>query len=346
MGKLKKVFYFIQKGRFLYLFSKLGSFTKLFISSNITLLPPTSLMIEPTNICNLKCPLCPTGLGVLNRVKRSMSVDEYKTIIDQVKGYVKEIVLWHYGEPFVHKNILAMIEYATKKKIAIITSTNGHFLNSLEYCEKVVKSGLQRMIVAIDGADQEAYEKFRAGGNLNKVIRGVKWLVEAKKNLKSKTPYIEMQFIVMKHNEHQKQQMKDLAKDLKVDYFIEKEVGIHADDATFFNMRDQFLPKEQDGRFYKDENGLSQVNGTVPNYCEWPYRYAVINSDGNVVPCSLDIHSAHIMGNVFNKDLLAIWRSNEYQNFRKQIRSNRKNIDMCRACPNGVCFNENPTSLS
>ena len=340
MTRLKKVFYFIKKGRFVYLFSKLSNFAKLWISSNVVLLPPTSLMIEPTNICNLKCPLCPTGLGVLNRAKRSMTFDEYKMIIDQVKGHVKEIVLWHYGEPFVNKHILAMIGYATQRKISIITSTNGHFFQSPEYCERVVRSGIQRIIVAIDGADQEAYEKFRVGGNFDKVIQGVKWLGEAKKKLKSKTPYIEMQFIVMKHNQHQKQQMKDLAQNLEVDYFIEKEVGIHPEDPTFFNMRDQFLPKEQEGWFYRDENGFSQINGTVPNYCEWPYRYAVINSDGTVVPCSLDIHSDHIMGNVLKEDFLTIWRGKEYQSFRKQIRSDRKSIDMCRVCTNGACFNK------
>lgn len=340
MSRIKKAFYFIKNGRFGYLFTKLVNFLKLWISANVILLPPTSLMIEPTNMCNLKCPLCPTGLGVLNRVKRSMTIDEFKKIIDQVKGRVKEIVLWHYGEPFVNKKILEMIEYATKRKISIITSTNGHFFTSPEYCEKIVKSGIQRMIVAIDGADQEAYEKFRVGGNFEKVTQGVRWLVAAKKKLKSKTPYIEMQFIVMKHNQHQKQEMKNLATHLEVDYFIEKEVGLHGEDLTFFDMRDQFLPKEQDGRFYLDEKGKPQINGIIPNFCEWPYRYSVINSDGNVVPCSLDMHSKHIMGNVFQEDFFKIWNNKKYQDFRNQLRLNRKDIDMCRVCTNGVCFNK------
>ena len=149
-----------------------------------------------------------------------------------------------------------------------------------------------------------------------------------------------MQFIVMKHNQHQKQQMKNLALDLEVDYFIEKGVGLHGEDPTFFDMRDKFLPTEREEHFYLDENGKSQINGTIPNFCEWPYRYSVINSDGTVVPCSLDIDSKFIMGNVFQENFFKIWNNKKYQDFRNQIRSNRKAIDMCRVCTNGACFNK------
>ena len=344
-SKLKKqrsLFYFFSKTRISYLFTKFTSFLKLWISKNIVLLPPTTLMVEPTNLCNLKCPLCPTGLGTLNRDKRTMTYENFKYVIDQTHRYVREIILWNYGEPFINKNILPMISYATHKKIDIITSTNGHFFHSLDYCKEIVKSGLHRVIVAIDGATQESYEKYRVGGDLQKVIQGVKWLVEAKKILKSKVPFIELQFILMKHNVHQKEEMKKLAEGLKVDLYVEKEVGIHPDERRMFDLRHEFLPDHAKDHYFLNDKGEIQIQGEVPNFCDWPYRYAVVNADGNLVPCCNDIDSHYVMGNLFKEDLLTIWRNEKYQKFRDAIRRNRKEVEICRTCPHLVEFKDTP----
>lgn len=173
---------------------------------------PFSLMIEPTNICNLKCPTCPTGSGKMNRPGRFMTFLEFKRIIDQVVSHVDQINLWNYGEPFLNKDILKIIKYATSKRINVITSTNGEFLNSKKFCLEIVKSGLQHLIICLDGMDQETINKIRKGANFDNIINGFKLISEAKKELNSKHPKVELQFIVTKHNEHQKEAMQQLAK--------------------------------------------------------------------------------------------------------------------------------------
>lgn len=341
MTAIKKLFYFIKKTNFRYYFSKLLSHIKLWISKRFYLFPPTTLMMEPTNHCNLKCPLCPTGLGTLNREKRTMTLDEFKKVIDDTHKYVKEIILWNYGEPFINKNILPMIRYAADHKIYVITSTNGHFFHDDSYCEEIVRSGLHRMILAIDGATQDTYEKFRRSGNLEKVLAGTKRMVAAKKRLKSKIPYIELQFIMMKHNEHQLEDMRKLAEDLEVDLFIEKPVGIHSSDKRIFSLKDQFLATGQEDNYKINDKGEIEIVGDMPNDCDWPYKNVVINADGVVVVCCQDINSVHTMGNIYQENLLNIWNNDKYKAFRKQLRTNRRELDICKNCPAHVKFSPN-----
>lgn len=180
MNKLRRAFSLYRSGRFDLVLYKL---VKRFGVRNILLPLPFSLMIEPTNACNLHCPTCPTGSGKMNRSKRMMSFAEYKRIIDQVKGNVNTITLWNYGEPFLNKELLSMIKYATTAGMHVITSTNGEFFKSKEFCLEVVLSGLQHSIICLDGADQETISKFRRGSKFSEIVNGFRFIHEAKKKL-------------------------------------------------------------------------------------------------------------------------------------------------------------------
>ena len=292
MNKLRKAFSLYRSGRFDLVLYKLG---KRFGVRNILLPLPFSLDIEPTNACNLHCPTCPTGSGKMNRSKRMMSFAEYKRIIDQVKGNVNNITLWNYGEPFLNKELLSMIKYATSAGMHVITSTNGEFFKSKEFCLEVVLSGLQRLIICLDGADQETISKFRRGSKFSEIVNGFRFIHEAKKNLVSETPQIELQFILMKHNEHQRNYMKQLAKELGVNIYSEKTVGIDYNDPEFQNMAKELLPSDLSlSRYYLKEDGTFALKGKIPNHCTWVYQTAVINSNGTVVPCCYDLYSEYI----------------------------------------------------
>ncbi|MCC7202154.1 MAG: SPASM domain-containing protein [Nitrospirae bacterium] len=293
-------------------------------------------MIEPTNVCNLECPTCPTGSGVMNRPKRMMSYDEFKGIIDQVRGYAHRIVLWNYGEPFLNKELVPMIRYAADSGIFVETSTNGEFFRSGEFCNSIVKSRLQKLIVCLDGADQETISKFRRGSHFKKIIEGIKLMADAKKALKSVTPEIEFQFIVMKHNEHQKAYMKELAEELGVDIYCEKTVGVDSSDPDFQNLAKELLPGDLSlSRFVRKRDGTFALKGEITNYCWRIFQSVVINSDGSVVPCCYDLYSRHVMGNVFEESLENIWRNKRYNRFRRQLLMDRKAISMCNICSEG-----------
>jgi radical SAM protein with 4Fe4S-binding SPASM domain len=297
---------------------------------------PFSLMIEPTNSCNLRCPTCPTGSGKSKRPKRMMSFSEFKMIIDEGKGNVKNITLWNYGEPFLNNDIINMIKYATSTGMHVITSTNGGFFKSKEFCLEIVKSGLQNLIICLDGANQETISRYRIGAKFNEIENGYKLLLEAKKFLVSKTPIIELQFILMKHNEGQRNDMKLLAKELGVDIYTEKTVGIDYNDPEFQNMAKELLPNDFSlSRYCLKEDGTFALKGNIPNHCFTVYEQSVINSDGDVVPCCYDLYSEYVMGNVLKESLKTIWKNDKYQSFRNQIEKDRKSIPMCNICSEG-----------
>jgi len=302
------------------------------------LLPPfpLSLMIEPANICNLRCPTCPTGAGKLNRPPRLMRFEEFKSIVDQSRIYVEDIVFWNYGEPFINPDLLKMIKYAVSSGIHVITSTNGEFFKSLDFALQVVRSGLQHLIICLDGADQETLSIYRKGSDFNSIIRSIELIIQAKRELKSNTPRVEIQFILMKHNEHQRERMKIIAGELGVDHYCEKTVGINANDPEFQEQAEKFLPRDISlSRYYLRKDGTYGLKGKPGNYCDWVYERTVINSDGTVVPCCYDLYSEHIMGNVFEESLKSIWTNDKYQSFREGIRKNRAGIPICNICSEG-----------
>src|SRR5690606_38643622 len=140
---------------------------------------PISLSIEPTTSCNLRCPQCPSGLRSFSRPTGMLQGDLFQKLVDEQKSSLLYLTLYFQGEPYLNPEFLDMVAYASKRGIYTATSTNAHYLNP-KNCEKTVESGLDRLIISIDGVDQEAYGKYRIGGSLNKVLEGTRNLVEAK----------------------------------------------------------------------------------------------------------------------------------------------------------------------
>src|ERR1041384_693505 len=177
---------------------------------------PISISFEPTTSCNLRCPECPSGLRAFTRPTGMLKNDFFRQTIDQLSKDLLYLVFYFQGEPYLNPAFLDMVKYASQKKIYTATSTNAHYLND-ENAKKTIESGLDRLIISIDGTTQEVYQQYRVGGHLNKVIEGTKNIVRWKKELKSKTPFIVFQFLVVKPNEHQIEDVKKLAKEVGVD---------------------------------------------------------------------------------------------------------------------------------
>ena len=329
MGKIKTLHKLIRERKYRLILSQLAKK----IGFHFVPPYPSSLFIEPNNTCNLKCPLCVTGTGDMNRPKRFMKFEEFKQIIDQGKAHVKDIQLCNYGEPFLNKDIFRMIDYAVSKGIVVLTSTNGTFFRSEDICKEVIRSGLQHLIITLDGADQDTISKYRVGADFNEVLNGYKLLVDTKRQLNSKTPTIELQFMVMRHNEHQNIKVKEIAQRLGVDMFCEKTIGL---DYRNTALAREFLPTDlSETRYLLDEDGTYSLKGKMYNKCNLIYSVCVINSDGSVVPCCYDAYSHFIMGNVFEESLKNIWKGDKYRNFRKTLRKDRKSISICNICSEG-----------
>ena len=269
--------------------------------------------IDTTNICQLKCPLCHTGLGTVHRDKGTMHFDTYTKIIDQIKDYCVWLSLYSWGEPFLNRRIHEFVAYAHNKHIATIMSTNLNKPLTPQMAEDIIKSGLDVMIVSLDGVTQEVYEKYRVGGRLDRVLDNVKVLVQKKRELGYSTPHIEWQFIVMRQNEHQIEEARKLGHDLGVDSVVLKPVDFpHGMDDV--GEAEQWLPREypeylRDDPFYKpyQEDGRR---------CWRLWRSAVVNWDGGLAPCCYLTDKSEDFGDVNHSSIQKIWNNDNYTTAR------------------------------
>jgi MoaA/NifB/PqqE/SkfB family radical SAM enzyme len=291
---------------------------------------PFMLQIEPTNICNLRCPLCPVANNDLGRKPRNMKYKEYTSIIDDLESYLMILILWDWGEPFMNPDFPRMIRYASDRDIRTVTSTNAHFLDNETYVKDILQSGLSTLIVAIDSARDDNYEAYRKRGNLNKALSGLQKVVEMKKKLGSKT-LIHMRMVIMRHNEDELWDMKRLAREIGVDWFSVKAVtpGYREPDPE---MDKQIVPRRRKYRFYAYKLGTYERIRTDA-LCRRPWEMSSILSNGDVVPCCWDYDDVMKVGNVFEEPFTKIWTGPVYRDLRKKIFHERQSLARCTICP-------------
>ena len=250
-----------------------------------------------------------------------MRFEDYKKIIDEMKDVLQLVLLWNYGEPFLNKEIFNIVQYTKKHGIRVETCTNANFLNE-KMAERIVDSGLNKITIPIDGTTQKSHSIYRVGGKLDKVISGIKLLVEKRGN--KNTPEINVDFIVMKHNEKEIPAIKDLVDSLGVDHLNFKTLNVYGD----FKLGKEFLPKGK--KFSRYSSKKSNVDS---KFCPRLWDSSVINWDGSVSPCCYDFDCNYNFGNVFEKGFKKIWNNKKYVSFRKQIIKGKNRIELCKNCP-------------
>lgn len=294
---------------------------------------PVSYSIEPTNHCNLKCPECPSGLGILTRPLGLLKIDEFKSWIDQIKSTGFYVQLFFQGEPFINKHLPEMIKYAQENKIYVSVSTNGHFINE-NNVDSILENAPDKLIYSVDGLDEESYQKYRVGGTFEQADKGLRILVKRKKELEKKNPFIEFQFIVMKQNEHQLDEVKKYCRDVSIDKLVFKTMQI-----TSYQNAIKYLPVNPKFKRYTINENSFSIKSKLKNHCFALWRTSVITWDGKVVPCCFDKDAGHKLGVLNGKTFADIWLSEQYQDFRRLVLKNRKQINMCTNCTEGLKIN-------
>ncbi|WP_416377618.1 radical SAM/SPASM domain-containing protein [Algoriphagus persicinus] len=288
---------------------------------------PTTLSIEPTTSCNLRCPECPSGLRAFSRPTGMLQGDHYKKTIEQVQGYLTWLHLYFQGEPFLNPRFLEMVAYADSKGIFTSTSTNAHYLQE-EQVNEALRSGLKQLIVSVDGITQNIYEKYRVGGNLEKVQKGIKLLLSERKKSGQNFPRVVLQFLVTGQNEHQLPELKQWAKEMQVDELQLKTTQIYD-----FENGSELIPLELGySRYVPVGNGKWKLKKKLENKCWRMWQGAVATWDGKIVPCCFDKDAKYVMGELKSQSLASIWSSLRYQSFRKQLLSDRSQIEICKNC--------------
>ncbi len=259
----------------------------------------------------------------------------FRSIIDQLSPQLTYLTLYFQGEPYLDPNFFESIRYARSKKIYVSTSTNGHFF-SQENISQTISSGLNRLIISLDGTNQEAYASYRIGGNFEKVTEGIRQLVRIKKERHAGTPFIILQFLVLKTNQHQIREIKMLGKQLSVDQVELKTAQFNNYQSGHPLMPD--IPKYS--RYTLTKSSIQQPSSPTtyqhknhfPNTCFRMWSSCVLTWDGKVVPCCFDKDAAHALGDMTRQSFQTIWRSPEYHSFRLRILKDRKSVPMCMNC--------------
>ncbi|HJW27878.1 MAG TPA: radical SAM/SPASM domain-containing protein, partial [Saprospiraceae bacterium] len=282
---------------------------------------PMTISVEPTTACNLRCPECPSGLRAFTRETGNMKEDFFRSLIDGLHRKLTWLIFYFQGERFINPKFLDMVSYAHQNGIYTITSTNGHFLHP-ENARRTVASGLDRILISIDGSTQEVYEQYRKEGNLDTVLQGARNLVQAKRQLHSSTPHIVFQMLVVRPNEHQIEEVKRLAKEIGVD-----EVKLKTAQVYDFEHGNELIPTlDQYSRYKETSPGRWQLKNKLLNHCWKLWHACVITWDGLVVPCCFDKDANHQLGDLKKNSFKEIWKGITYHQFRQQLLGGRDQI--------------------
>ncbi len=291
---------------------------------------PMTISFEPTTACNLRCPECPSGLRAFTRPTGNLREDFFRHTIDNLSKHLLCLIFYFQGEPYINPRFLEMVQYAHRRGIYTITSTNGHFLSE-ENARKTIESGLDRLIISVDGTTQATYESYRKEGRLEVVLQGARNVVKWKRQLRSRTPHIVFQFLVVRPNEHEIPDIYRLAQSIGVD-----EVKLKTAQIYDYAQGNPLIPTiERYARYARMPDGSYRIKNKLLNHCWKLWHSCVITWDGVVVPCCFDKDATHRLGNLREATFQDIWQGAAYRQFRTQLLRGRRHIDICTNCTEG-----------
>jgi radical SAM protein with 4Fe4S-binding SPASM domain len=261
-----------------------------------------------------------------------MKLSEFRKLTDLVSPDTFYFQLFFQGEPFLNKEIFEMFDYARRKKVYTAVSTNGTLLKN--NIDKIISHPPDKIIISVDGLDERSYSNYRIGGSFKNVVEGMKLLADKRNSVGAQKPFIEFQIIAMKQNEHFLKQAESFALKNGADKCVIKTMQLKDIISAL-----KFLPDTEMYRRYKIEGDKLLIKNKLKNRCFSLWRSSVITWDGKVVPCCFDKDAEHKTGELNGKDFYQVWTSAEYNAFRLRLLKNRKEINICRNCTEGMKVN-------
>ncbi|QCH26959.1 radical SAM/SPASM domain-containing protein [Clostridium tyrobutyricum] len=282
---------------------------------------PLHLDIEPTNACNLKCPMCPRTVIVNDDIRSKnftvgiMEFYTFKKIIDEaVQIGVYSIKLNWLGEPLVHPQIVDMVRYAKQKGIIdVMFNTNAALLNE-ELSKQLIEAGIDKIFFSFDSPFKEKYEQIRVGAKFEDTFNNIKKLIQIRNEMGRTSPLTRVSMVLMENNKDEYDEFIKLFKDI-------------VDVVAYVEYREP-IASVKDKIDYEKKFACSQL---------WQRMF--ISWNGDVVPCCVDSEKEIFINNVNKVSIKNIWNSSKYNN----LRENHKNGEWykenrCKKCdiPNKI----------
>ena len=286
---------------------------------------PPALSIELSSACNLSCPECVTGTGLIVRKNRFMDYDLAEKISSQTRGITLSAWLYFQGEPMMHPRFFDIAELF--REMNPVISTNGHFLDA-ESCTRLASSGIKKIIISYDGITPEVYSLYRKRGDHERVTGGIRTLAAVIREQRSSLK-MELQFLMHRGNKHEEAAVAAFAGSVGAEFRVKSMQVLEPGRAG------EWISEDTRKTRYKKTGGEWKHAGTPSRGCLRMWTTPVITTDGNVLPCCFDKNGAHAMGNLFNSTFSEIWNGRKYRSFRDTIIKSRDLTDICRDCVQG-----------
>lgn len=323
---------------------------------------PYKMKIESTNLCNTRCQLCPTGLGFRGRAKGMMKFEDFAKLVDKFRWHLVALDLSMWGDPLIVPDVFRMIRYAHDRGIWTYLSSNLHaFKPEAGQAEALVRSGLDVLTCSLHAATQAAYEAYQPGKSLQTVMDKIRQLLATRDRLGRRTPAVQLNFVVMRHNEHERAAFGRLAAELGCKAIFSspsanvrflgvdrqmRSLNLTAEELSRKTREhlERWLPSDSAHVLWPYEKlrrgeavAAQPFNGRKLFDCSWPWRATVINWDGAVSPCCGSFAPSEDLGNVFEQPLGKIWNGRPYRLARRSFRKAVGEADAasiaCASCP-------------
>jgi radical SAM protein with 4Fe4S-binding SPASM domain len=275
---------------------------------------PYYFIVDVCNVCNLRCPLCPTGNTTIARPQAMLSLNQYKDVFDRIKEYALVVSFYNHGEPLLNPDVFSIIEHTHRSRVGTNISSNFNWPQPIEIND-FIRSGLDYVTVSLDGVSQEAYQQYRVRGDVSEVFDNLRRLISAKKALKSKKPFVEWQFIVFKHNEHEMEHARKLASEIGVDLLRFISPGVPPEDMYKRELQEKWMPANP--MYWERHPKLVEERGYVfDQACFYLYRSMFIYPGGGVTPCCFAHDDRQDFGNIYKNSVSEIWNNKMYRSSR------------------------------
>jgi len=292
---------------------------------------PLHLQLELGNVCSLRCPVCPTGLGELRREPAFMDPALFERVIDEVGPYLLTASLWGWGEPLLHPALPRILAAARRHPIVTLLSTNGQQLDDPGVVEALLADPPAHLIVAVDGLTDDTNRRFRDGARLAPMLDGIARLAEGKRRRRQALPILHMRYMAMRHNQDDVPRLPAFARTAGFDMITVRTLSILSSDASLPRHEALEPPGGKYRPYIRDAAGIVQRPGFL---CLQPYWFPSVYADGTVVGCEQDFNAEVPLGRITDASGFAdVWRSPGAARQRRAVRENRRRgIGYCRLC--------------
>ena len=291
---------------------------------------PYMAHIAPSGVCDLRCDQCPSSAPD-TQGRQLLAFETFKKFIDETADYLLYIILWSWGEPLLNPDLFRMIAYARQKNILSVTSSNLNRLTR-EDARRLVSSGLDALIVALDGTSSETHARQRIGGDFPRVIDNIRLLMEEKRLAGSQRPIVNLRMVVSRENEEEVEPFWHLAKDLGVDMVSIKAFSTRQSGCSDPEIDRRVVPRETKYRWYRYHPDFTTDKQQKKYKCRFPWTKPTLFADGTVVSCEFDLTYTHPFGNIDQSSFDELWFNPQAEEFRRNFQKNRDAYEFCRDC--------------